>query len=142
MWCVQALFNSSYLDFWVAVGGRSRLPPAVLLILPPLPACPTAATAHPISETRAGGVAVTLTAAGPSQLVQHRGCGRPGHSLRYAVRSGPTAAATAGHRELMVLLARLLFGVFPEAGHERSARYPLFHETDDGVCFQTRIPSV
>ena len=126
----QSLFNASYLDFWRAVDGRSRLPPSVLLILPAAPACPAALN---LSETRAGGVAVTLRASGPTRLVQHRGCGRPGHRLDYAGLSGPAAAAATNPKELMVLMVRLLFGVFPEEGELGSTRYPLFHPSDNGV---------
>ncbi len=121
----QSLFNASYLDFWAGVGGRSRLPPAILLILPAAAACP----ALNLSETRAAGApAVTLSTAGPTRILQHRGCGQQGHSLAFAWRRQP-----GDPRELMVLLARLLFGVFPEAGAAGSGRYPLFHQSEDEV---------
>jgi len=104
------------------VGGRSRLLPSILLILPAA-ACP----ALNLPETRAGGVAVTLSAAGPTQLIQHGGCGHGGHSLTYAWRP------PGDSREFMLLLVRLLFGVFPEAGEADSLRFPLFHQSEDGV---------
>jgi len=106
------------------VGGRSRLPPAILLILPAAASCP----ALNLSETRAAGAAVTLSTAGPTRILQHRGCGQQGHSLTFAWRRQP-----GDPRELVVLLARLLFGVFPEAGEAGSGRYPLFHQSEDGV---------
>jgi hypothetical protein len=37
----------------------------------------------------------------------------------------------------MVLLVRLLYGVFPETGEEGSARYPLFHQSENGVILFT-----
>ena len=115
------------MDFWRAAGGRSRLPPAVLLILPAAAACP----ALNLSETRAAGLAVTLSAAGPTRIIQHRGCGGPGHSLTYAWSRRPGDSSA-----LMVLLVRLLFGVFPEAGEAGSLHFPLFHQSEDRVSFK------